>query len=129
MAGSVLLRVIVPLTLKLIVLSVAAPMKQSAPPSPALPPPRKEQIPFVEVELVAPPIAASPPPQSRERNPVASRPKPPTPPQARRIEEEEPARLMGLSPREMLILALGLLGVFGLGVLALLGWLAYRLFG
>jgi serine/threonine protein kinase len=44
-------------------------------------------------------------------------------------EEEEPARVMGMRPRELLVLTICLLTIFAMGVLGLLVWLLYRILG
>jgi serine/threonine protein kinase len=41
-------------------------------------------------------------------------------------EESEPERLMGMRPREMMVLTISLLAIIGLGVVGLLGWLVHR---
>jgi serine/threonine protein kinase len=41
-------------------------------------------------------------------------------------EDAEPARMLGMRPRELMVLTIGLLSIFALGVLGLLGWLVYR---
>ena len=42
-------------------------------------------------------------------------------------QEQEPERLMGMRPRELMLLTIGLLTIFAVGVIGLLGWLVYRM--
>ena len=127
--------------------------KVSPAPSAAAPA-KKPAAPFrasesVDVELVEVAPVPQPPRRVREKAPPAARrqadpeedeaprPKPrraePEPPRKPRKDdrdeesEEEPARVMGMTMREVLMLAIGLLVVFGLAVVGVVVWLVLRL--